>query len=245
MESKSSKIVKFITSRKKNKNGKRRQKPATAQVGRTAHADLRFRTPLFPPRFTKRLTYSEVGIGLSAVTGTPNTYFYSANGIYDPNITGSGHQPLGFDEMMAMYEQFTVTSSKVTVHCINASAAGVYGAFALYLSPDTTQITTVSRLIENGFIVWKTLYPINIFGSQGMLSLSCNVPTYFARNRNKRAILDDTELSGNIAANPLEQVYFGILAFDATGASNTVSLNFIVELEYEVIFSETRKLAQS
>lgn len=246
MESKSNRI--FV----KKKNGKvkilsktRRQRPATAVVGRTVHEDLRFRTPLFPPRFTKRLTYSEVGNTITATTGTPNTYFYSANGLFDPNITGVGHQPLGFDQMMAMYEHYTVTSSKISVHVINSSSAGVYGAFALYLSPDTTQITTVSQLIENGQIAWKRLMPINVYGSMGSLSLDCNIPAYFARNSNKRQLVEDTHLSGDIAANPAEQVYFGILSFEATGASNTVSNNFIVEIEYEVIFWEPRKLAQS
>jgi len=151
---------------------------------------------------------------------------------------------MGFDEMMSMYEQYTVLSSKISVHFINGSAAGVYGAAVLYLSPDTTSITAFSRLQENGFLVWKSLYPISVVGSQTILSMDCDIPTYFGRNRNKRAIVDDAQLAGAAGSNPSEQVYFTVAAVDAAG-TNTVNMSFSVELEFEVIFWEPKKLTQS
>ncbi len=190
------------------------------------------------------LMYCENALTVTSNTGLVASYFFSANGVYDPNVTGTGHQPMGFDEMMLMYEQYTVVSSKITVHYINGSGAGIYGAAVLYLSPDTTSITSFSRLQENGFLAWKALYPISVPGSQTVLNLDCNIPTYFGRNRSKRAIVDDDQLAGNIAANPAEQVYFVVGAVDAAG-TNTVQLSFSVEIEYEVIFWEPKKLTQS
>lgn len=246
----SSKPFSKLRSRRQNRrNGKggrrrRKQNSATASNGGTAHSDLRYRTPLFPPRFIKRLVYVEHALTVTGTTGLAGNYFFSANGMFDVNITGTGHQPMGFDQMMSMYNHYTVTSSKISLTAINGSAAGIYADIALYLSPDTTSITNVEQLIENGFLVWKPMYPINIEGSIAKLNLNCNVMTYFARHNNKRELLDDVDLYGTAAANPNDQVYFVVCAFDGAGA-NTVIVSFTVEIEYEVIFWEPRKLTQS
>jgi len=74
---------------------------------------------LFPPKFKKRLVYSETSLTVASTSGSSNSYFFSANGLFDPNTTGTGHQPMGFDQMMLMYEQYTVFASKITVEFIN------------------------------------------------------------------------------------------------------------------------------
>jgi len=234
------------TQQKGRKRGQRknRQTAATAMVGRTAHSDLRYRTPLFPPRFIKRLVYVETGLTVVGTSGLAGNYFFAANGMFDVNITGTGHQPMGFDQMMLMYNHYTVTSSKISLTGINGSGAGVYADLALYLSPDTTSITNPSQLMENGFLVWKSMYPISVPGSIVKLNLNCNVATYFARHKNKRELLEDVDLYGTAAANPNDLVYFVVCAFDGAGG-NTVTVSFTVEIEYEAIFWEPRKLTQS
>lgn len=241
LEFKSNKLSKKQTRKKPRRP---RSGAATRPTGRTANADLAFRTPLFPPRFTKRLIYCETGLTISATAPLANTYFFTANGMFDPNITGTGHQPMGFDEMMLMYEQYTVVSSKISVHLINASGAGLTCAAGVYLSPDTTQITVPSRLLENGYLKWDLLAPIGVLGYLKTMNLDCDMSSYFARNKSKRELVDDVNLFGTSAANPTEQVYFGIVLFDPTGLSNTV-LYFVVTVEYEAIFWEPKKLTQS
>lgn len=240
LERKSNKLKK--QTRKKPR--KPRSGAATRPTGMSANADLIFRTPLFPSRFTKRLIYCETGLTVSATAPLANTYFFTANGLFDPNITGTGHQPMGFDEMMLMYEQYTVLSSKISVHLINASGAGLTCAAGVYLSPDTTQITVPSRLLENGYIKWDTLAPVGVLGYLKTMNLDCDMTTYFARTKSKRELVDDVNLFGTSAANPTEQVYFGVVLFDPTGLSNTV-LYFVPTIEYEVIFWEPKKLTQS
>jgi len=235
---------------RKNAKGPRRgphrrnQVPATAKVGRTAAADLRYAVPLYPPRFRKRLVYSEVALSLSSTAGSSNSYFFSCNGLFDPNTTGTGHQPMGFDQLMLSYEQYTVVSSKVSFECLNASAANIFQVVGVYLSPDTTSIVVPSRFIENGLIVFKMLDPIGLAKSFCSLSLDCNIPTYFGLNRNKRALVGDANLFGTVAANPSEQAYFGLVCYDPT-LVNATSVDFTVILEYDVIFWEPRKLTQS
>jgi len=244
MEHKSNRNYKSAAKGRRNRRKNRSNRAATAPSGRSAHSDLRYRTPLFPPRFTKRLVYVETGLTVTGISGLAGNYFFSANGMFDPNVTGTGHQPMGFDQMMLMYNHYTITASKITVTGVNNSASGFYATLACYLSPDTTSITDPSTLMENGFIVWKPLYPITQPGSIAKLNMNCNVGTYFARDGNARELLEDTDLYGTAAANPNDQVYFVICAYSETGA-NTVSVSFTVELEYTAIFWEPKKLTQS
>ena len=68
-----------------------------------------------PCSFATKLTYSSnVSINPGAA-GTPAAYVYRANGLYDPDLTGGGHQPRGYDQFTPMYNHWTVVGAKVTV----------------------------------------------------------------------------------------------------------------------------------
>ena len=103
-----------------------------------AQGELKTQTPLFPVRVTKKLPYYEPSFSLTGTAGVISQYVFSANGVYDPNITSTGHQPLGFDTMMLYYEQYTVIESRITVTaCGNGGQAVNIG---VCLAPDTTSL---------------------------------------------------------------------------------------------------------
>jgi len=230
---------------KRSRRQNRQSASAAAIVGRSVAEDLRFRTPLFPPRFRKKLVYCEVGLSVTGAAGIAGNYFFAANGCYDPNITGVGHQPMGFDQMMLMYEHYTVVASKISLTVNNGSGAGITSDFGIFLAPDTTVLTNPSLILENGYCATKPLAAINVAGYMKSLNFNCDVAAYFSRDRKKRELVGDDQLSGTAAANPAELVYYGVCAFDRTGASNTVLVYFCVDIEYDVIFWEPRKLIQS
>jgi hypothetical protein len=200
-------------------------------------------TPLFPA--TKRLTnmtYYDYSQQLSAAAGFCASRFFIANGLFDPDISGSGHQPMGFDQMMALYTTYTVVRATITITAM-AEAAGA--AVGIYLSPDTTAITDPIRLIENGLMRVVHLSASTSPGSnrQASVTLSCDVRAYFGR-RGARAIMNDDNLSGTAAANPFEGVYFGVCTW-CFYSSAAVVIDYDVLLTYDAIFSEPRKLTVS
>jgi hypothetical protein len=201
-------------------------------------------TPLFPP--TKRqpnLRYYDFAQQLAAAAGFTASRFFIANGMFDPDISGTGHQPMGFDQMMAVYTTYHVIRATITVTAL-PEAAGC--ALGLYLSPDTTAITDPIRLIENGLMRVIHLGTNVADGGQrlGSISLSVDVPRYFGRSRDIRSMLNDDNLGGTSAANPFEGVYFGICAF-CFYSSAAVTIDYDVMLTYDAIFSEPRKLTVS
>ncbi len=212
----------------------------------TAWNEVKTQVPLFPISARQpSLKYYAYAQAVSAVVGQAGTAFFSANGCYDPDITGTGHQPMGFDQMMLMYEQYVVVRSKITCTFTTDSIAC---RVAIYLSPDAVALTDPSRLVENGLLVSTFIDAAAASGGSGQrqkqLTASVDIRKYFGRGRGPRDIINDPDLNGGIASNPAEQVYFGVAVWDMNAAA-AVGVFFDALIEYDTFFTEPKKLTTS
>jgi len=68
------------------------------------------------PRERASLRYTDF-LAISTTAGTGNQYVYRLNSIYDPDLTGAGHQPYGHDTLAAIYNRYRVfrCSWKITI----------------------------------------------------------------------------------------------------------------------------------
>lgn len=219
--------------------------PAMMAPSRTAL----LRPPLQPASMRLNgMLYSEPALGFTAPTsGNAVTYFFSANGMFDPNITGTGHQPIGFDQQMLLYEQATVLRSCIEV--IFNVGPGLTVICGVALFPDASGITDPKDLLENGLIKYIPITSgSSTFQNQRMqttVRLDCDVSRYFGRPSHQ-SLLNDDNLYTTAAANPVEQVYFGIVAWQISpDGSTTTSIGFTAQLSYDAVFWEPRKLAIS
>jgi hypothetical protein len=78
------------------------------------------------------------------------THTCALNGLYDPDVTHAGHQPLGFDQWMAFYARYEVVKSTYKVSIVNASSIPIGIAFypslsSSFLSYEETGEQTFSR----------------------------------------------------------------------------------------------------
>ncbi|WP_445779482.1 hypothetical protein, partial [Shewanella sp.] len=78
----------------------------------------------FPATMVARLTYSAV-INIDANTVSPGYHLFRANGIFDPDYTGIGHQPYGRDTYASIYNHYRVLKS-------NCTAISTLGANLIY-----------------------------------------------------------------------------------------------------------------
>jgi hypothetical protein len=215
---------------------------ATASRGATPLQYALFKTPLFPAVVHQRgQLYYEPGLAVTclATGAASNSYFFIANGMYDPNITGTGHQPMGFDQMMSLYEQACVVRSKITVTFNPTWNMRV----AVFLNPDTTVITSALQLMENGYCTTKSVTgnATQILQNMPSLTLSCDVAKYFGR-RSSREMQDDNQLQTTAASNPTEGVYFGITSwFGHDNPGSNKEVYFDVLIEYDAIYWEPKK----
>ena len=77
------------------------------------------RSPI-PDKSLVKLRYCQ-RCAINPAAGVTNSYLFRANSLFDPDLTGTGHQPLGFDEWAKFYRRYCVLGSKITVQAINVS----------------------------------------------------------------------------------------------------------------------------
>lgn len=187
----------------------------------------------FPETFKATLVYRNQLTTLNpTIGGLAASAFFSANGLFDPDVTGVGHQPTGFDQIMTFYDHYTVIGSKMVASFTNGDTGNVITA-GIYLSDNAVAITNVEQIIENGGVVYAELANGATDGYMKTLTLGCNPTKYLGR---KSAMSDDI-LRGSRTSNPLEDVNFCIFAApQATVDAGNIYVS--VTIEYTAIFTE-------
>lgn len=235
--------------RKRNPKGKKRgnrakdgqvsQSKASGFMAASSGGSMVVRAmPLFPYRSRRSLTYYAAG-SLITGTSTANDYVFSANGAYDPDITGTGGQPMGFDQMMAYYNHYTVLRSRIRVIAVNTSTT-IMPTFGLYVSGATTVTSVIEQLVENGDceFVWLKYAGMNGCSCTLTRSIDC------AKFQGIDDVLDDPNMRGDGASNPTEQSYFHLTTWNSVSATQVTS-NFQAVIEFDIMFTEPRKATLS
>jgi hypothetical protein len=194
--------------------------------------------PLFPARSVKTLRYS-TNIQLASSGGVPNTYVFRANDLFDPDATGTGHQPMGFDQMMVQYNHFCVTKAKIKVIFKAISAAKM--TVAVRLDGAATALTVIDQIVEFGASVIDYLDATSVNGDQKLLWLAVDVAKHMGIS--KDALTASPNQRGTVSASPTELTYFHVTVFDAAAQSGTCNIDVI--LEQEAYFLEPRDQATS
>lgn len=187
-------------------------------------------------RHRARLRYVDMWFSSGAFgSGTPGLYVFSANGLFDPDFTGTGHQPMGFDQLMAFYKHYTVLRSRITVWFNNTES--VYPVSVAIAVQDTSSgLSVYPCILEAGNVVSASLSgPQNGSQTSGLPTKLTQVVT-IGRFQSVPNPLDDDTLRGTASANPATAVYFAIY-FNA-GGTVTGAVDFAVELDYDAVFTE-------
>lgn len=171
-------------------------------------------------------------------------YVFSANGLYDPNITGTGHQPYAFDTSMTLYNHATVIGSKIKVSMWNnQTALPVWLIVALRDSAASLTATPSDNLREQPGVVSRLSSP----GGNGSSSDLIVVTNRFSAKRFFRArdVVGSEEFRNTAAANPTEQAYFHVCIAPQNGTDDLGLQTLNVEIEYIVVLHEPKILPQS
>jgi len=190
------------------------------------------RSPL-PKKFVTKLVYSD-SFTLNPASASVANHVFTANGLFDPNITGAGHQPRGFDQIMTMFDHYVVIGSKMVARFSNPNnSQAIFGGIVLRDSQDIT--TNVRDWEENGYV--RTVMVSSSNGTGGStLTYACNPSKFLGRSKP----LSDSQLKGSVISNPTEQAYFHVGSWPIDAASDLSVLACNITIEYIVAFIEPK-----
>lgn len=180
-------------------------------------------------RYQERIT-------LTPTASNTVAYVVSANGLYDVDITGTGHQPAGFDELMTMYDHYCVMSSKINVmFCNNATTAIGCG---VALSDSSTSVIDARRYTESGVSTWALVAP-----SGGMDMSKQNQSMDLSTFLGRPDILSEDDCAGTASANPVEGAFYHIWV-EGYGVTGTAT-DIVFTIEFFTCLREPKILALS
>lgn len=199
----------------------------------------------FPVKLFKPLLYTEM---IRLTTGAAGVFGaiqkFRLNSLFDPDETGTGHQPYGRDTMAAIYNRYKVHACNIKMTLIDPSSDGVCVGCMLN-GPSTTSDTLAGLTIEQvGERNMASVKFINNSGGQ--------VKKYFQKifmadvmgvtRQQYRNDLDNTTAA--MGGNPADEITFQMAAADIRGDT---SRDVVVKIDilYKIEFTERITLAQS
>lgn len=196
-----------------------------------------------PARKFARLKYVKVENTPSFTAGNIALLEYRANGMYDPEVALLGHQPYGFDQLMAQYQHFTVISATCTAEMlINDTNQNQHWRLFVYTTPGTPNTAFAAGGL-NGMLEM----PVQ---SQGVgkvtgdhleqyrtIRTSCYVPKFAGKSVS--GLIAESDYSGTDSADPVKQFYFGLVGWEPAlgpGASTYLKVTVV----YNAVFTDPR-----
>lgn len=193
-----------------------------------------------------RLRYAEQFTLNPSASGIAS-YVFAANGMYDPNITSTGHQPSGFDQNMAFFDHYSVLESTIMCKYANATGGNEVPAFYDIFLTDTgtvgTSLLNVTDYLENRFATGQAL---QIGTERGYFDAPRAISKRFVAKNFFRGYAGPSEskFQGSALSNPTEGAFFEIV-LSSVGGNDPPAMNMVCIIEYIAILSEPRNIAAS
>lgn len=178
-------------------------------------------------------------VNVTSTTGSIGSNVFRANGIYDPDYTGTGHQPMGRDQWAALFNHAVVLGSKITVEFVSENPETELYWAGVMLSPTLTVPYTTALSFREGRKGQARLRN-PAFGKPTTLCSKYSAKKFFSVKDVKDNL---NRLGAAIGSNPSEDAAF-IVWIQALNAG-TVTAAAVCTIDYIVQFSEPKDLTAS
>ena len=226
-----------------NVRPQKRTKASRKSSKKSWQSTLATRRP-FAQEYTTQLKYVDwVATNLGVAI-----YRFRLNSIFDPDLTGVGHQPYGHDTLQSIYNKYRVTkidyeiralSAVPNAHYITITPSNDAGGLGTYPSP--IDITEAPQ--SKSAMVTAQCIGGGVGGSGATLKGSVSLPHFTGRTMAQYCADDVYE--ANYGNNPVENMSLNIAAIDQSGAYNLDPMHYMVKLLYTVVSFDPKVLPQS
>lgn len=228
----------------------RRRKTYTKRKSRRARIPRSRGLIGFPSKKLMKLKYVQE-VQIDPAAGAIAYLEFRANSVFAPMVAGTmgAHQPMYFDQMMAIYNKYCVIGSVMKATYANSTTGNMNpGFFGIYKSTNATALTAYTDIngIREGPGSRNTaLRQIGLAGTaQGWGPTSVKSTFSARKDLSVPSPLSNTNIDGSIGTNPTDVFYWSLFVADMQG-DDPGSMNFLVEITYTVVFTDLYSVTQS
>lgn len=191
----------------------------------------------FAQRYITKMKYCEA---VNIASTGPQVYRWNLNSVFDPNRSGTGHQPYGHDSLTPIYNRYRVISCSYVISGVDT--AGRYIQIAALPANEEATISslTVSEIRENPRARYITQAPN---ASLKMLKGYVSLPSLMGRN--KAQYMADDRFQATAGSSPSEAAVLNVFAQDLADGLNTINTTLNLTLTYTVEWFDVKQLGQS
>ena len=204
----------------------------------------------FPDKHVARLKYVDFVTLNATASGSavPLIHHFRANSLYDPDLSSSGHQPRGFDELAAIYDHYCVIGSKIKVSFENdkdhVQQAGQY-CFLMLQDTNNTPTSLIDILEESNKNRMAYKQRNSVSSKNVILSKKFSPYKMFGIPK-KDSLINNINLNARTNSNPQEDAIYTVgIACSTTTSTDPPPMTIRVEIEYLAVFTEKRPMAMS
>lgn len=215
--------------RKKRFRRRRRRRGGSQKMTiRRSPMAQKFKTHL---RYTDQINLNPGVLGIRAV------HVFRANSLFDPDETGAGHQPRGFDQIMPMYEKYTVIGCQIKATFM-ANEANQNARVCVAVVNTGSPLVSFNDYLESGTANTKFLTNT----SQPSVTVMKNVS--MSKWFSKSHLLSEDTVQGGLTSNPGEVCHFHVVVA-GVNQQDTGNVTVQIEIQYITIFTEPVVVGQS
>lgn len=192
---------------KKNQRKSRRGKSSAQR------APLTISRPLIANVLRTQMCYTQYFGMVESASGIGASYSFRLNDLFDPDFTGTGQQPVAFDQLSTLYTRFRVLSVAVDVVYNNRAATGaVVGFFPSSAStlPAAAVSWPAQPFSKHTIIANSAAGP-----AVGRLTSRFDIPTVLGMK--SKEYLSDLDFTGTPTSSPIRTPYLHAYIFWQSG----------------------------
>ncbi len=167
----------------------------------------------------------------------PYPYIFQLNNTFDPNQTGTGHQPRGRDELAAIYNEYTVLRAKWKVEFLTTQTTDSMRAWCSVDTNSASDILSSEDALERGSQV-KSVFirgsGEDVAQERGVLSGSVDMKKYMLSGAG--SFSDQFTAGVGAAPNTPVRLHIQVADEDDTVIPTGACICYIT-IEYDVIYS--------
>jgi len=195
----------------------------------------------FPETLITNMKYSD-NVILTSNAGAVVGNIFRMNSLFDPDYTGTGHQPLYFDQFAASYGRYIVMSSKATFKFTPVSASpdavplgpyqcGVVGSNLVTFASNRAALAESNNSV------------MDLMGRDKSGSSVRTLVTTFLPGRDIGLPASDDTVGASVTSNPTSSYYVYAYISDLNNTTSYVQMQ--VTIEYRVKWYQQGYTAQS